>query len=43
MKTTLKGINCRLDEAEDQNSNLEDKVAENIQSEEQKEKRIQNN
>ena len=39
MKTTLPGIN-RLDEAEDQISSLEDKGAENTQSEQQKEKRI---
>ena len=29
MKTTLEGINSRLDESEDQISDLEDKVAEN--------------
>ena len=40
MKNTLQGIN---NEAEDQISNLEDKVPENTQSEQQKEKRIQKN
>ena len=40
MKNTLDGINSRLDKAEDQISNLEDNVAENTQSEEQKKKRI---
>ena len=40
MKNTLEGISSRLDEVEDQNSNLEDAVAENIQSELQKEKPI---
>ena len=32
MKDVLEGINSMLDEAEDWMSNLEDKVAENIQS-----------
>ena len=40
MKNTSEGLNIRLDEAEDQISNLNDKVAENFQSEQQKEKRI---
>ena len=40
MKNTLEGINSRLNETEDQISNLEDKAAEIIQSEQQKEKRI---
>ena len=31
MKNTLKGINSRLDDAEDQISDLEDKVAKNNQ------------
>ena len=38
--TTLGGINSSLEEAENQISDLEDKVAENTQSEQQKEKRI---
>ena len=38
MKNTLQGINSRRDEAEDQNNDLEDKEAENTQSEQQKEK-----
>ena len=33
MNNTLEGINIRLHEAEDQISDLEDEVAENIQSE----------
>ena len=37
MKNTLEGINSRLDEAEDQIRDLEDKVAENTQSEQKKE------
>ena len=32
MKSTLEGINNKLDETEDQMSDLEDKVAENTQS-----------
>ena len=36
----LEGINSRLDEAEDQISNLEDKVEENTQAEQQKGKII---
>ena len=36
MKNTLSGINSRLDKAEDQVSNLEDKLEENTQSEQQK-------
>ena len=40
MKNTLEGINSRLDEAEDQISNLDHMVAENLQSEQQKEKWI---
>ena len=31
MKTTLQGINSRVDEAQDQISNLKEKEAENIQ------------
>ena len=37
MKTALEVINIRLQEAEDSISNQEDKVEENIQSEQQKE------
>lgn len=40
MKDELEGITSRLDEAKDRISNLEDKTAENILSEEQKEKII---
>ena len=36
MKNTLKGINSSLDKAEDWTNNLEDKVAENTQSKQQK-------
>ena len=39
MKNTLKGIKNRLDDTEEQISDLEDKRMEIIQSEEQKEKR----
>ena len=39
MKNSLKEIN-RLDEAEDQISSLEDKIAENTQSEQEKEKNL---
>ena len=35
MKNTLEGINSRLNEAEDQISNLEYKVTEDTQSEQQ--------
>ena len=38
MKNILQGINSRLNEAEDLISNLENKVAENIQSEQQTKK-----
>ena len=38
-KNTLKEINSRLDEAEDPISDLKDKMEENIQSEQQKEKK----
>ena len=37
---TLEGINSRLDKAEDQISDLEDKVGKNTLAEEQKENRI---
>ena len=40
MKNTLDGINSRSDEAENPISDLEDKVLENIQLEQQKEKGI---
>ena len=43
MNNTLEGTNSRLDEAEDWISDLEDKVEENIQAEQQKEKRILKN
>ena len=36
MKNTLKGVNMRLDEKEDPISNLDDKVVENTQLEQQK-------
>ena len=39
MESTLEGINSRLDEAEGLINNLENKVAENTQQEQQKEKR----
>ena len=38
MKNVLEGINIGFDEAEDQISYLEEKIAENTQSEQQKEK-----
>ena len=40
INNTLEGMNSWLDEAEDQNSDLGDKVGKNIQAEQQKEKRI---
>ena len=40
IKIILEGIKGRLDEAEDQISYLEDKVGENTQSEQHREKRI---
>ena len=43
MKDTLQNINSEVDKAEDQIRNLEHKKAENTQSEQQKENRIQNN
>ena len=43
MKNTLEGINSTLDEAEDLISILEGKVAENTQSEQEQEKRTQEN
>ena len=41
IKNNLQGINSRVDEAENQISNLEYKEAKNNQSEQQEEKRIQ--
>ena len=41
MKNTLERINSRIDEAENGISNLEDKIAENTQSEQPQEKEIQ--
>ena len=40
MKNTLKGIRGTLDKSEEWISDLEDKIAENTKSEQQKEKRI---
>lgn len=40
---SLERINSRVDEAKDQISDLEDRVAENTESEQQKEKRLQKN
>ena len=40
MKNTLEGINSKFDETENWISNLEDKVAENIQSEQKREKEL---
>ena len=40
MKNTVEGINSRLDDAEDQISDLEDKVSENTWLQQQKKKRI---
>ena len=40
MKNTLEGLNSRLDDTEVQISELEDRVVEITQSEQQKEKRI---
>ena len=42
MKNNLQGISSRVDEAENQISDLEYKEAENTQSEQQEETRIQN-
>ena len=39
MKNKLQGIYCMVDEAENQISNLKNKVEENTQSEQQKEKK----
>lgn len=38
MKTTLQGINSRLEEAEDQISNMRKKIVENTQLEQKKKK-----
>ena len=43
MKNTPEGINSRLDETEDQISDLGDKLSEHTQSEQQKEKSILKN
>ena len=40
MNNALERINSRLDEAEDPKSDLEDKVAENTQSEQQKKEKV---
>lgn len=40
INNTLKGIKTRLEEAEEQLSNLEDRVTESNQGEQKKEKRI---
>ena len=40
MKNTLGRVNSRLDEAQDHIKDLQNKVVENIQSEQQKEKNI---
>ena len=42
MKNTIEGINSRLEYAEEWTSDLEDKVVEITQSEQQKEKRLKN-
>ena len=39
MKNSVEGINCRLEETEDQISSLEGKIAENNHLEQQKEKK----
>ena len=39
MKNTLEGINSRLGEADDHINDLENKIAENIQTEQPKEKK----
>ena len=43
MENHLQGINSRVDEAKNQINNLEYKGVKNIQSQQQEEKRIQNN
>ena len=43
MKTTLEGINTRITEAEEQISELEDKVVEITATEQNKEKRMKRN
>ena len=43
LKTTVEGIKSRLDEAEDQISELEGKVGKNTQKEQEKEKRLGKN
>ena len=43
MKNTVEGIKSRLDEAEDQTSELEDTVEKNSQKDQEKEKRLKKN
>ena len=43
IKNILEGITIRLDETEDQITELEDKVEKNTQKEQEKEKRLRNN
>ena len=43
MKTTLKGINSRLDDSEECINDLVDRIIENTQPEQQKERQIQKN
>ena len=43
MKTTLEGINCRITEAEEQISDLEDKMVEFSAVKQNKQKRIKRN
>ena len=43
LKNTVEGIKSRLDEAEDQNSNLGKKVEKNTQKEQEKEKKLRKN
>ena len=43
MKNTLEGINSRINEAEEEISELEDKVVESIASEQNKDKRMKRN
>ena len=43
LKNTVEGIKSRLDEADDQSSELKDKVEKNTQTEQEKEKRLRKN
>ena len=43
LKNTVEGIKSRLDEAQDWNTELEDKVEKNTQNEQEKEKRLRKN